>query len=43
MIVGVLVVLSTLGVPAVLSLGRPRRERDDVAAVLVIGEDLPRI
>ena len=43
LIVGLLVVLSTLGVPAVLSLGRPNRERDDVAAVLVIGEDLPRI
>lgn len=43
LVVAILVVLSSLGVPAVLSLGRPSRERNDVASVLVIGEDLPRI
>lgn len=43
LMVCVLVVLSMLGVPAVLSSARPNRERDDTAAVLVVGEDLARL
>jgi hypothetical protein len=43
MMVALFVSLCWMGVPAVLSLGRPNRERDDVAAVLVVGEDLARI
>lgn len=42
-VVGVLVLLSTLGVPAILSFARPNRERDDAGIVLVLGRDLPRI
>lgn len=38
-----LLTLSMLGVPAVLSAARPNRERDDRAAVLVVGEDLARL
>lgn len=43
MMVALFVSLCWMGVPAVLSLGRPNRERDDVATVLVVGEDLARI
>lgn len=43
LMIAVLVVLSALGVPAVLSSARPNRERDDVAVVLAVGEDLARI
>ena len=42
-LVALFVSLSMMGVPAVLSSARPNRERDDVATVLVIGEDLARI
>ena len=41
--VAVFVVLSVMGVPAVLSSARPKRERDDVSVVLAVGEDLARI
>ena len=43
LMVVVLVALSMLGVPAVLSSARPNRERQDVSAVLVVGEDLVRL
>ena len=43
LMVFVLVALSMLGVPAVLSSARPNRERQDVSAVLVVGEDLARL
>ena len=36
-------VLSLLGVPAILSLANPNRERDDIAIVLVAGEDVARL
>ncbi|HUG88240.1 MAG TPA: hypothetical protein VMP42_05685 [Actinomycetota bacterium] len=42
-LVALFVSLSMMGVPAVLSSARPNRERNDVATVLVIGEDLARI
>lgn len=43
LIVGLLVLASMFGVPAILSFGQPNRERDDTAVVLVVGEELPRI
>jgi hypothetical protein len=42
-VVGLLILLSSLGVPAILSFANPRRERDDAGIVLVLGQDLPRI
>lgn len=42
-VVGTLVLVSSFGVPAILSLARPNRERDDAGIVLVLGRDLPRI
>lgn len=43
LLVGLLVLLSSFGVPAILSFARPNRERDDAGIVLVLGRDLPRI
>lgn len=43
MLVALLVTLSSIGIPALLSLARPNRERGDVTIALVVGEDLPRI
>jgi hypothetical protein len=42
-IVGLLVLLSAFGVPAILAFAQPRQERDDTAVVLVAGEAIPRI
>lgn len=43
LVVGLLVLLSAMGVPAILSFARPDRERDDTRIVLVVGRDVARL